>query len=91
MRIDIFLRNSGRIPHRAQAKRACERGLVTLDGQPAKPSTVVKVGQDITLRLGMSVRHYRVLDLPPRPVSKKERDRYTQLIGAEAMAPDLDW
>lgn len=91
MRIDAFLRNSGRIPHRTHAKQACEQGLVEVDGQPAKPSTPVKVDQEITLRLGMSVRRYRVLQIPPRPVSKAERDNYTQLLNAERIEADLDW
>lgn len=91
MRIDVFLRNSGRIPQRPQAKRACERGLVALDGQPAKPSTPVKVGQEITVRLGMSLRRYRVLQLPSRPVAKGERDNYTELLNSERIEADLDW
>ena len=62
-----------------------------MDGLPAKPSTKVKVGQEITVRLGTSVRRYRILDLPPRPVPKKERDRHTELISSEQITPDLDW
>ena len=91
MRIDIFLRNCGRIPHRTQAKRACEGGLITLDGQPAKPSTQVRIGQEIAVSLGPNVRRYRILDLPARPVPKSNRDCYTELIGSESRETDLDW
>lgn len=91
MRIDVFLRNSGRIPRRTQAKRACDEGLVEVDGQPAKPGTEVEVGQEITVRLGMTVRRYRILQLPQRPAPKKKRDCYTQLLNSERIEPDLDW
>ncbi len=91
MRLDTFLRNSGRIPQRPQAKRACEQGLVEIEGQPAKPSAPVKVGQEITLRLGMTVRRYRILELPLRPVPKKERDSYTELLSSESIETDSDW
>ena len=91
MRLDTFLRNSGRIPRRTQAKKACEGGLIEVNGQSAKSSTPVKVGQEITVRLGMSVRRYRVLQLPARPVAKAERDNYTELLNSERIEADLDW
>ena len=91
MRVDVFLRNSGRVPRRTQAKRACEGGLVEVDGQLAQPSTPVAAGQQVTVRLGMSVRRYRILELPERPVPKKERDRYCELLNSERIGSDLDW
>ncbi len=91
MRVDVFLRNSGRVPRRTQAKRACEGGLVEVNGQVAKPSMLVEVGQQVTVRLGMSVRRYRILKLPERPVPKEERDDYSELLSSERIQPDLDW
>lgn len=91
MRVDVFLRNSGRVPRRTQAKRACEGGLVEVNGQVVKPSTPVEVGQQVTVRLGMSVRRYRILKLPERPVPKEERDDYSELLSSERIQPDLDW
>jgi len=85
MRLDRFLANSGRIPRRTQAKQACEQGLVEVDGQPAKPATPVAVGQEITVRTGMSVRRYRILQLPERAVARKQRDEYTELLGSETV------
>ena len=83
MRLDLFLANSGRIPRRTQAKQACEQGLVEVGGKPAQPATSVQVGQEITLRTGMSVRKYRILELPQRPVARKLRDEYTELLSSE--------
>ena len=42
MRLDMFLRNSGLVPRRPQAKQACDMGLVRLDGHAAKPSSEVR-------------------------------------------------
>ena len=85
MRLDRFLANSGRIPRRTRAKQACEQGLVEVDEQPAKPATPVDVGQEITVRTGMSIRRYRVLQFPERPVPRKQRDEYSELLSSEPL------
>ncbi len=83
MRLDVFLRNSGLVPRRPLAKRACDSGLITIDGRPAKASSEVKVGQLVTVGLGSRVTTHRVLAIPPRPVSKAERDKYTELVSVQ--------
>lgn len=80
MRIDLFLRNSGIVPRRSQAQKACQGGLVKIDGRTAKPSSAVEVGQEITLQLGMSRRRYRVQELPSRPVAKQRRSECAELL-----------
>ncbi len=80
MRIDLFLRNSGIIPRRSQAQKACQGGLVKIDGQSAKASSAVEVGQQITVQLGMKRRRYRVLELPGRPVPKQRRSECAELL-----------
>lgn len=88
MRLDLFLRNSGLIPRRPVAKRACDEGLVEINGKAAKASAQVRVGQRITLRLGMKITEHDVLALPQRPVAKSQRDDYARLISTERV--DLD-
>ena len=88
MRLDMLLSNSGRIPRRTQAKKACEAGLVEIDGHRAKPSTPVELGREITVRLGMSIRRYRVLKLPEHAVPRSRRDEYTELLSSESIGPD---
>ncbi len=90
MRLDVFLANSGRIPRRTQAKQACEQGLVEVGGKSAKASTSVEVGQEITLRIGMSVRKYRILQLPQRPIARKVRDEYSELASSEPISSETD-
>ena len=86
MRLDVFLANSGRIPRRTQAKQACDRGLVVVEGKPAKAATPVEVGQKITVRTGMSIRVYCILALPLHPVPRDQREAYTVLLSSESAA-----
>ena len=83
MRLDQFLADSGRIPRRTQAKQACDEGLVTVNGEVAKPATLVAVGQQITVRTGMQARQYRIRQLPERPVPRKQRDEYSELLSSQ--------
>ena len=79
-RLDKFLKNVGIVSRREVAHLACQRGLIELDGRPAKPATEVRPKHELTVRLGMWVRSYRVLDVPPRPVPRAERHRWVQLL-----------
>lgn len=87
MRLDIFLRNSGMVPRRPLAKRGCDSGLVEVDGQVAKASHEVRIGNQITLRLGTKVTVHEVLDLPQRPVPKARREEFTRLVRSEPAEP----
>ena len=83
MRLDRFLANAGCIPRRTQAKQACDEGLVEVDGKVARPAAPVQVGQRITIKTGMRIRKYRILQLPQRPVARKKRDEYSELLSSQ--------
>ena len=85
MRIDLFLRNSGIVPRRTLAQKACNGGLVKIDGRTAKPSSEVAAGQEVAVQLGMSRKRYRVLVLPNRPVAKAARGDIAELIESEGI------
>ena len=85
MRIDLYLRNSGLVPRRTLAQKMCDGGLVKLDGKSAKPASPVEVGQEISLQMGMSRRRYRVLQLPNRPVAKRDRPDMAELLESSAV------
>jgi ribosomal 50S subunit-recycling heat shock protein len=80
MRIDLFLRNSGIVPRRTLAQKMCDGGLVKIEGRTAKPASPVEVDQEIALQMGMSRRRYRVLQLPNRPVPKRDRPAVAELL-----------
>ena len=52
MRLDKYLKVSRLIKRRTTATEACDNGLVSVNGRPARASYEVKVGDRISLRLG---------------------------------------
>ena len=52
MRLDKYLKVSRLIKRRTMANEACDNGLVSVNGRPARASYKVKEGDQITLRLG---------------------------------------
>lgn len=52
MRLDKYLKVSRLIKRRTTANEACDNGLVSVNGRPARASYEVKVGDHISLRLG---------------------------------------
>ena len=52
MRLDKYLKVSRLIKRRTMANEACDNGLVSVNGRPARASYEVKEGDQITLRLG---------------------------------------
>jgi ribosomal 50S subunit-recycling heat shock protein len=86
-RLDKFLKNVGIVSRRALAQEACRRGLILVDGRPAKASTSVRAGNVVEVRLGMSLRRWRVKDIPSRPVARASRANYVELMAEEALEP----
>lgn len=52
MRLDKFLKVSRLIKRRTLAKEVADQGRIELNGQVAKASTEVKVGDELTIRFG---------------------------------------
>lgn len=52
MRLDKYLKVSRLIKRRTVANEACDNGLVSVNGKPARASYEVKAGDRISLRLG---------------------------------------
>ena len=52
MRLDKFLKVSRLIKRRTVANEACDNGLISVNGKPARASYDVKVGDRITLYFG---------------------------------------
>jgi len=89
MRLDKYLQTTGLVPRRERAKQACDAGLVEIDGKPAKPSAEVRAGQQITLKLGMRVSVYEVLQIAERPVARDKREEYRRLVREERVELEL--
>ena len=52
MRLDKYLKVSRLIKRRTVANEACDNGLISVNGKPARASYDVKVGDQISLRFG---------------------------------------
>ena len=52
MRLDKYLKVSRLIKRRTVANEACDNGLVTVNGKPARASYEVREGDQISLRFG---------------------------------------
>lgn len=89
MRLDKYLPNVGLVPRRTRAKQACDAGLVEVDGKPAKASQEVRVGQQVTLRLGLKVAVYEILATAERPVPRGDREKYWRLVSEERLGLEL--
>ncbi|HBK52667.1 RNA-binding S4 domain-containing protein [Syntrophomonas wolfei] len=63
MRLDKYLKVSRIIKRRTLAKDFAESERALLNGRVAKPSSEVKIGDIITLRMGEKTLVYEVLDI----------------------------
>ena len=62
LRIDKYLKVSRIIKRRTVAAEACDGGRVSINGKTAKPSSEVKAGDLIELRLGAKTIKVQVTD-----------------------------
>lgn len=70
MRLDKFLKVSRLIKRRTVANEACDAGRVSVNGQVAKASVKVKVGDIIEIQFGTKTVKVEVLDI--RDMTKKD-------------------
>ena len=89
MRLDKYLKVSRLIKRRTVANEACDNGLVTVNGKPARASYEVKEGDQITLRFGgrampppCTGRSNKFFYLPPCP--------HTLRAGRDLMTNDFN-
>ncbi|MEW6749948.1 MAG: S4 domain-containing protein [Candidatus Latescibacterota bacterium] len=89
-RLDDYLRNTGLVRQRSEAKRACDAGRVWVDGQPAKASRPVRQGEVIRIDLPDRLVEAEVLAVPERPPARADRGRYCRILRRETRDPHAD-
>ena len=89
-RLDLFLRNTGLIKQRSQAKKACDEGRVRLDGSVAKASQSVYPGVRLCLELDHRVVELEVVAVPVRPAARADRQKYYSVISDEPFSASQD-
>ncbi|MNH97473.1 Heat shock protein 15 [compost metagenome] len=92
MRLDKFLKVSRLIKRRTVAKDVSEQGRVLINDREAKPSSSVKVGDEITVQFGQKLVTVRVERLAENTRKEEASSLYT-LVKEEPIAKDqgLDW
>ncbi|MFY4777236.1 RNA-binding S4 domain-containing protein [Metabacillus sp. RGM 3146] len=70
MRLDKFLKVSRLIKRRTLAKEVADQGRISINGVPAKASSNVKIGDELTVRFGQKLITVQIEDL--KETTKKE-------------------
>ncbi len=89
MRLDIYLNTCCLVRRRSEAKRACGNGIVTVDGQEAKASRILRVGQRVCIAFSDRLLEFEVLAIPRGNVSRKQASEYYRIIREEAQASEF--
>ncbi len=79
MRLDKFLKVSRLIKRRTVANEACDAGRVTVNGNVAKASVKVKVGDIIEIQFGTKAVKVEVLDLQDTTKKEEAKDLFKYL------------
>ncbi|GGH39706.1 RNA-binding S4 domain-containing protein [Paenibacillus segetis] len=92
MRLDKFLKVSRLIKRRTVAKDISEQGRVLINGRESKPSSTVKVGDQITVQFGQKLVTVAVERLAETTRKEDAATMYT-LVKEEPIVKDngLDW
>jgi len=89
LRLDIFLSDVRLIKRRTLAKKACEDGWVYVDGQKAKASKKIKVGQRIKIDSFAKSIEVEVLDLPKGNIKKQEARNLYKILKEKTKKADF--
>lgn len=63
IRIDTWINISCLFKNRSQATKACNNGMVKVDGEKAKPSKLIKVGNKLTIKMGKHYRKFEIVEI----------------------------
>ena len=63
MRLDKYLKTSRLIKRRVIAKEASDKELITINDKVAKPASLVKIGDILTITLGNKIRTIKITSL----------------------------
>lgn len=81
MRVDNFLNVVNITKRRAISEDMCRSGIVSINGNIAKASKEIKIGDVISLNLNSGVRSYKVLALPTvKNIAKTEQSKYVEVL-----------
>jgi ribosomal 50S subunit-recycling heat shock protein len=77
MRLDKFLKVSRLIKRRTLAKEVADQGRISINGQQAKASSTVKVGDELTIRFGTRLTTVKIEQLQENTRKEDAAGMYT--------------
>ncbi len=83
MRLDKYLKTARLIKLRTVANEACDNGLVSVNGKPARASYEVKVGDRLSLRFGARTVTVEVLSVAENVRQADAAGLYREVSGGE--------
>jgi ribosomal 50S subunit-recycling heat shock protein len=88
MRLDKFLKVSRIIKRRTLAKEVSDQGRIEINGKEAKASSTVKVGDELTIRLGQRKLTARIDRIQETSRKEEAAEMYTILKEERVGSPD---
>ncbi len=91
MRVDLFLKRSRIIKQREAAKKACDRGMVSIAGKPAKPGHQVAAKDIVVVKWPHRRLEFEVMVVPGGPggnVSKEKAQSLYHVLRDERLSDD---
>lgn len=88
MRLDKFLKVSRLIKRRTLAKEVSDQGRILVNGQQAKASTNVKVGDELVVRFGQRIVTVKVDNLQ-ETTRKEEAAGMYSVVKEERVQPEV--
>jgi ribosomal 50S subunit-recycling heat shock protein len=89
MRLDKFLKVSRLIKRRTLAKEVSDQGRILINGKEAKASSNVKVGDELTIRLGQRLVTARIDRIQETTRKEEAAEMYT-ILKEEKMGESFD-
>jgi ribosomal 50S subunit-recycling heat shock protein len=89
MRLDQFLKVSRLLKQRSVAKWACDAGRVDVAGRQAKAGTIVREGDELTLRLRDRTLRVKVLSVPSGNVDRERARTLYELIEEREVSEEI--
>lgn len=84
MRLDKFLKVSRLIKRRTLAKEVADKGRISINGQVAKASSVVKIGDEVAIQFGQKIVTVKVADLIDS-TKKEDAEKLYTIVGEESV------
>ena len=88
MRLDKFLKVSRLIKRRTLAKEVSDQGRILVNGQQAKASTTVKVGDELVIRFGQKLVTVKIDRIQETTKKEEAADMYMIIKEEKAEAEE---